>query len=74
MGNSETRGFDSSRPENPLRQMAAREDRERKFEQAPDIRPNGNITLNAQGVLQCDSLIANHVVGACYTPGTGDLY
>lgn len=54
--------------------MAAREDRERKFEQAPDIRPNGNITLNAQGVLQCDSLIANHVVGACYTPGTGDLY
>jgi hypothetical protein len=135
MGNSETRGFDSSRPENLHRHVAALEDRVRKLEQALNVRPNGNITLKAQGtlrleanagveitsntgiklfdmygnviefkaagldvtasakltlagavleanagmtrcsgVLQCDTMIANNVIGASYTPGAGNLY
>jgi hypothetical protein len=142
MGNSETRGFDSARPENLVRHLVALEDRVRKLEQALNIRPNGNITLKApgalrleanagveitsntgiklfdmygnviefkaagldvtasakltlagamaetnagtatvnagmtrcSGVLQCDTLIANNVVGASYTPGAGNLY
>jgi hypothetical protein len=26
------------------------------------------------GVLQCDTMIANNVIGASYTPGAGNLY
>jgi hypothetical protein len=142
MGNSETRGFDSARPENLVRHLVALEDRVRKLEQALNIRPNGNITLKApgalrleanagveitsntgiklfdmygnviefkaagmdvtasakltlagqvvetnasaatvnagstrcSGVLQCDTMIANNVVGTSYTPGAGNLY
>ena len=39
----------------------------------------GQIVLNAgmvkaTGVIQCDTLIANSVVGSSYTPGVGNIY
>jgi hypothetical protein len=39
----------------------------------------GSVTVNAgmsrfSGVVQCDTLIANSVIGASYTPGAGNIW